>query len=135
MSEKEIRDAIEDANLMFHDQAREIERLKYARFADSNDLELARIHLNTLHLAITALRAQIEPGWIKVSPESMPREGQKVEIRRTSDYYTAIYRPSENQFIPWELLDDSGRKTMLWRRREVVDEWRSLPEPPKDGEK
>lgn len=125
--QQEIRDAIEILDLLELSTKMELSEGVHNHVADKITVgEFFRAK----NLAIATLRAQLEPGWIKVTPETMPCEGQKVEIRRTSDYYMAIYRPSKNQFIPWELLDDSGRKTMLLRRREVVDEWRPLPEPP-----
>ena len=59
--QQEIMDAIDDAMLMIHEHNQEIDRWNNAPFADSNDLELLRIHINTIEKSIQALRAQIVP--------------------------------------------------------------------------
>ena len=63
--------------------------------------------------------------WIPVS-DRLPEIGQKVKIRRCSDYYEALYDP-KNQFLPWQLIDErDGSVSALFRRREFVDEWQEV---------
>lgn len=57
VTDSEIQEAINDTMLMIHENEQQMSRISYSPFADSDDLELLRIHIDTLHLALRSIRA------------------------------------------------------------------------------
>ena len=105
--QQEIRDAIE-----------QLEK-PYATVSFHGDAERVIISMDTADLAIAALRAQIEPGWIKVS-ERLPDLDQGVII-------WAGYR--DIAWIDWDTSKwTNGRDWFMYRQ---VTHWMPLPEPPR----
>lgn len=115
--EQEIRDAIEWL------ETERSDRFEY--YPDMKQDELGRCY-KALDLAITALRAQIEPGWIKVSDRLPDYESDK--DRQTS---YLVYYPNDQEVCYYRknrFVDSYGETV------DDVTHWMPLPEPPKDGE-
>ena len=106
--QQEIREAIE-----------QLEK-PYATVSFHGDAERVIISMDTADLAITALRAQLEPGWIKVSerlPTKVDAVGKLEEV--------LIYTDGKPNPIPYHCITFCP---------EGYDYWAPLlPEPPKES--
>ena len=111
MNQQEIRDAIEY-----------FERLK--RYAAEYEKEYpeSKQAPEKIDLAITALRAQIEPGWIKVS-EPPKAYGEYLVFVKFCKGAKQTRIDVAEWYDEWKINYD-------W----TVTHWMPLPEPPKDGE-
>jgi hypothetical protein len=84
----EIQKAIDDLRLIQHEFNDEIGRLKYAPFADINDLELLRIHITTLATTLAALTVKpIITQYDRLMSEMTVEKMAELQI-----YYDAKYR-------------------------------------------
>lgn len=90
-----------------------------------NECEFARYHSQTI---LAALRAQIEPGWIKVSDCNKPDNGKVGLIRLVNAKYPIIGYYSKTYGCITSL--SGGQYPLL-----LATHFHELPEPPKDGEK
>lgn len=116
--EQEIRDAIrrcEEANQYYRE-----DKGNYKAHYGGNLPSWIETLIKDNTLAITALRAQIEPGWIKVS-ERLPDSEKEVLV--WSPRYKNQYLVSriDGRWIPF----GSGRALY-----DTVTHWMPLPEPP-----
>lgn len=124
MNQQEIRDAIE-----WSEQRQKLlgKAIGYMSFENLHAASIVYDSLQEMQdelaiekIILTALRAQIEPGWIKVSDKE-PRTGETVLFWTT---YNEV-RMGHYDGACWLTL------SLVRFPRSVVTHWRELPEPPR----
>ena len=109
--QQEIREAIE-----------QLEK-PYATVSFHGDAERVIISMDTADLAITALRAQLEPVWIKVSDP--PKDSRSVLIYSISGGVAeGCYDPLFDKWVQFR-----------WSAKDIkITHWMPLPSAPKENE-